>query len=138
MAALAALVLLLGGQMVDGHVHKAAHGGVIAHLGRQHLEVLVDQHRIEAWLLDEKERPLPPRGELRITLEIPGEAPRTLTLPAGETRYAAPVSLDLPPEMHIGAELRIGKQVRRVRFRWTVLDARHRLDDTAAPDGRKL
>jgi hypothetical protein len=126
------------GQMVDGHVHKAPHKGVIAHLGPHHVEWRVDRGKIVAWLLDEKLHVVPPANRaLRAELEIDG-AKKSLSLTARGDRFEVGWFVDSHVRMSGTLELTDGKKTFKGPVRWTALDARDRLDDTLGLDGQKL
>lgn len=131
-------VLLAGwaGPMVDGHVHKAPHSGVIAHAGPYHIEVVITDTAMRIWLLDQKEQTVPPPAGSTIQVKADRGFRELVLRPAGE-RYEAP--FDLQRVLATGflgrVELRLGSEKIRSEFRWSTLDARHRLDDRAsAPD----
>jgi hypothetical protein len=125
------LVSLWGGELVDGHVHRAPHGGKIAHLGAQHLEMRVDEKQILIWLLDEEMRTLPPNGRaLQVTVSPKGRPRQALVLvPIGDHLRAA-VDLMGLPELQVSAELKNGRKPLKASFRWTILDATDRIEDS--------
>jgi hypothetical protein len=123
--------LLLAGQLVDGHVHAAPHGGVIAHAGPYHLETVVDEDRMDVWVLDGNLKTVAPPGPLAATLRFKqsDRAAQRVTFTASGDHLHADVPLAGLPSMNV--ELRLdaaGKPV-RASFRFTALDSRHRLDD---------
>jgi hypothetical protein len=136
------LLLLLswwGGELVDGHVHVAPHGGKIAHLGALHLELKVDEHQIRVWLLDQKLKPVPVEGRTLLVTLTPKEGkPQTPALTREGDHLRAAVSLPGLPELAITAELKSGRRSDKAVFRWSVLDARERIDDSVEGDGEKL
>jgi hypothetical protein len=133
------LVSFWAGQMVDGHVHDAPHGGKIAHLGALHLELRVDEREIQVWLLDQKMKIVPPRGRaLEVVVSPKGRARQVLRLVPADDHFRAVVDLMGLPELEVTAALKSGRRIDRTSFRWTILDAQHRLDDTLEMNGVKL
>ena len=139
--------------MVDGHVHKAPHSGVIAHVGPYHIELVARDATIEVWLLDQNERlVLPPensrvflkmnrpiKGPIRFKvggelLPAPAGADEVLLVPVGE-RYESAFDLErvITTGFKARAELRLATRTLPTEFEWTPLDARHRLDDRKSP-----
>jgi hypothetical protein len=133
------LLTLWAGELVDGHVHRAPHGGKIAHLGDGHLELRVNETELQVWLLDQRMRPLPPGPRsLRLTLAPKGRPTQTVVLtPAGD-HLRATVDLTGLPDLQITAELRSGRRTAHASFRWTILDAKERIDDSDPSDGLKM
>jgi hypothetical protein len=128
--------LLMAGQLVDGHVHAAPHGGVIAHAGPYHLESVVDEKRIEVWLLDQNMKPVPAAGHrLAATLRFvqPDRAARSVPFTVEGDHFAAPVDLTGLPSMNVEMRLDPGKKLARAAFRWQAIDSRQRLEDSVDP-----
>jgi hypothetical protein len=126
------LAMLLAGQMVDGHVHAAPHGGVISHAGRYHLESVVDEKYIDVWLLDGHMKTVPlVRHALGAILRFqqPDRAPQNVPFTVDGDHFHAPVDLAGLPTLKVEMRLDAGKKQARAAFRWSVLDARH-IDDT--------
>jgi len=137
--ALLVLVSFWAGELVDGHVHVAPHGGKIAHLGALHLEMRVDEHEIQVWLLDQKMKTVPPKGRVLEMVVTPKGRPRqVLRLVPAADHFSAVVALEGLPELQVTAALRNGARTDRAAFRWTILDARHRLDDSLEMSGLKI
>jgi hypothetical protein len=139
MSAAIGLLALLAGPLVDGHVHKAAHAGVIVHAGPYHLEVVVKDRVTEVWLLDQRERVVrPPEGSsVTLVVTVPqtgpvGSEPRALAGLAKHDHFE--LSLALGSVITTGftgrISLRLGSKTHEARLRWTPLDAKHRLDDS--------
>jgi hypothetical protein len=131
MSSLLALAALLAGQLVDGHVHVAPHGGVIAHAGPYHIETVVEEDWMAVWLLDKRMRPVAPAGHtLGATLRRTEDAPETVTFAAQGDHFRAAVDLAGLPPLAVEMRLDSGKHGHaRASFRWTALDARQRLED---------
>lgn len=124
-------VVLWMGQKVDGHVHAPPHGGTIAHAGPYHLELLVEESWIEVWVLDARLKTVPPKDlSLRVTLEPKDREKQVLTLAPTGDRFRAAAKLEGFPDLVATAELATAKGIVRGVFRWTLLDARHRMDDS--------
>jgi hypothetical protein len=120
--------------LVDGHVHKTPHGGVLAHCGGFLLETGVYPDRIDVWVLNEKEQTLEPRGkQLIVTVEGPQLARRRLALQPRGDHFRETFDVNHPVQLTIKAELRDGSRTCRASYGWTQLDARDRLDDRIAP-----
>jgi hypothetical protein len=145
-------LMLWAGQLVDGHVHAAPHGGKIVHLGAQHLELRVGEKQIEAWILDHKLRTVLPRempgGALKLTLVPQGDKlsktekaarkPQTVAMTPEDDHFRAAVDLLGLPQLTVTAELEsAGRTTVRKTFTWTPLDARDRLNDIAPLEGLK-
>ena len=141
--AIAVTCLLWSGPLVEGHVHKAAHGGVMAHAGPYHLELVLADDAIELWVLDQDERVvrLPPGARVSLTFERPGlklppgfkvaPEPKVLDLPASGDRFSArPLPhFRNPAKVLVRAELRIAGKVHRADIACDTLDFKHRLLD---------
>lgn len=134
-------VIILAGQMVDGHVHKAHHGGVIAHFDRKHVEVVVGEGLVTVWLLNEKERVIPPkgiRGQVRLVLEKSvdgGTKTQTVVLQKVADHLEASADVQEADTVTGTLEFRLKGRVTKAAFRWTPLDARKRLDDSLDQEG---
>ncbi len=134
--------IILAGQMVDGHVYKANHGGVIAHLDRKHVvEVIVGEGLVTVWLLDEKEKVIPPksiRGQVRVVLEksVDGKKrTQTVVLQQVVDRLEGRASVRETDTVTGTLELRLKGRITKAVFHWTPLDARKRLDDRLDSEG---
>lgn len=134
--------IILAGQMVDGHVFKAHHGGVIARLDRKHVvEVVVGEGQVTVWLLNKKEKVIPPksiRGQVRLVLEKSVDGKRstqTVVLQQVADRLEGSASVQETDTLTGTIELRLKRRVTRAVFRWTPLDARKRLDDSLDLEG---
>lgn len=137
--ALLMLVSFWAGDLVDGHVHVAPHGGKIAHLGALHLEMRVDEDQIQVWLLDQKMKTVPPKGRvLEVVVTPKGRPKQVLRLVPVDDHFRAAVALEGLPELQVTAALKNGKQTERTSFRWTLLDARHRMNDELEMNGLKI
>jgi hypothetical protein len=132
MSLLLAAALLFAGQLVDGHVHKPPHGGVIAHAGPYHVETVVSQGFVDVWLLDKALKVVPPAGHSLAATVRPGEdAPQRLTFAPHDDHFRAAVDLSAVPAMAVEVRVDAGRRAAaRASFRWTALDARQRLDDS--------
>jgi hypothetical protein len=124
-------VALLAGQLVDGHLHLAPHGGVISHAGPYHLETVVDEGWIAVWLLDRRMRPVAPGTHtLAATIRLSQRPPQTVAFGARGDHFRAEVDLAGLPTLAVEMRLDASKHARaRASFRWTALDARQRLLD---------
>lgn len=156
-----ALVVLLAGwagPMVDGHVHKAANSGVIAHAGPYHVELVVLDDRVRLWVLDANERPvtLPASSRVTVKTDLPlappslgdhavrpeatpgGKGTLQLELQAVGDRFEAPFDINraLVRGFTARIELRVAGRLLPAALSWTPLDARHRLDDAREPRKR--
>jgi hypothetical protein len=153
---LSAVVMALGiwgGQLVDGHVHRAPHGGVLAHCGSYLVEVvvrrapdvaerlpvaaLVGQSKVvvpdadvEAWLLSEKDSAVAP-GARKLKVRSAG---REATLPVRGDGFAGKLAVG-DREVPLELELVDGNRTARAHLVWSNLDERGRLDD--APSLRR-
>jgi len=138
--ALLMTAFLWAGEMVDGHVHKAPHGGKIAHIGdHQHVELRVDETEVVVWILDENARPLSPKGRsLRLTITPKDRPKQTVVMTARDDHFRGAVELLGLPELQVTAELKFGRQTAQTSFRWTILDAPERIQDSDPYDGLKL
>jgi hypothetical protein len=144
MTALLALLAVWAGALVDGHVHKAPHSGVIAHAGPYHLELVVKDHLVQVWLLDGQERtvPPPPGSSLSLVIDHPLERPikgtRRVALQRATDHFECPFRMDPMAGFTADAQLTVRRQRLRARFVVTLLDFRDRLDDTLDTGGEKL
>src|SRR2546421_12065723 len=131
MSPLLAVSFLLAGQLVDGHVHLAPHGGVILHAGPYHLETVIDEAWIDVWVLDKRMRPVAPAGHtLAATVRPTERPPQTVTFAAQGDHFRAALDLVGLPTLAVEMRLDTGKHApARASFRWTALDARQRLED---------
>jgi hypothetical protein len=153
---LSAVVLALGiwgGQLVDGHVHKAPHGGVLAHCGPYLVEVVVRRApdvadrlpvaalvgqakavvpdaQVEAWLLSEKDTAVTP-GARKLKVRSAG---REAALPVRGDGFAGTLAVG-DREVPLEIELVEGNRTARTHLVWSNLDDRERLDD--APGRRR-
>jgi hypothetical protein len=142
-----ALVVLVAGQLIDGHVHKVQNGGLLVHCGGRVVEIVVRRRgevvegvpvvAVESWLFSEKDAWLPPDGR---------------TLRMRETRRRTEVTLQ-PVRDHFEGKLPIASEdgtvpielelvdrgrISRARVTWTNLDDRERIDDALSPKLRGL
>jgi hypothetical protein len=140
--AIAVAWLLWSGPLIDGHVHKAAHGGVIAHAGPYHLELVLADEAVEMWVLDQDERVvrLPADARLSLTFERPGQklppgykvpGPKVLPLSLSRDHFRARPLSDFrnPGRVLVRVELHIGGKVHRAEIDCGPLDFKHRLYD---------
>jgi len=133
------LMSFWAGELVDGHVHVAPHGGKIAHLGALHLELRVDEHEIQVWLLDQKMKTVPPAGRaLEVVVAPKGQPKQVLRLVPQDDHLRAEVELDGLPALQVSAALKSGRRTHRTSFRWTIMDARLRLNDELTWEGLHL
>jgi hypothetical protein len=146
------LVMVLctwSGPLVDGHVHKAPHAGVIVHSGPYHLELVVQDLAIQVWLLDQAERVVRPPADASLVLTFDRPVKGRIRFKAGQNgvlaepgtnevalvlvgdRFQATFTLErvVTTGFTAQAELRVGAKIFKSAFRWTPLDATHRLDD---------
>jgi|SRR6185436_1366282 len=140
---MAGLLLMLlswwGGELVDGHVHVAPHGGKIAHLGALHLEMRVEESRVRIWLLDRQMKTVAPKGQsLQVTISPKDRSKQVLSLVPEGDHFAAPADLVGLPTLQVTAALKAKGKRAQTTFRWTILDARERIDDSDPIDGRRL
>jgi hypothetical protein len=128
------------GQLVDGHVHRAPHSGVIAHAGAYHLELVLAEDGEQLWVLDESEQVVRPPAGARLSLTFEQLEPK----PDRDAPAAKPLHL-MPADDHferlsargrapstrtlVRAELLMGGKTLRALFVYTLLDYRHRLWD---------
>lgn len=149
-AGVAAVAGLWVGQMVDGHVHKAPHGGVVVHAGPYHLEVVVLDREIEVWVLDRAERPatLPGGATVAVALRagdqsgparqvcgakrtVDASVPQLVFRQRAKARFTAPLVLGGAVGKGVWGcvQVRVGSKVHVAPFKWTLLDATHRIND---------
>lgn len=128
------------GQLVDGHVHRAPNGGVIAHLGDQHVEVVVSDGKLQLWLTDREEKVIPPAGHaVKVILKVTGRGQElTLILTPAGNHLQAGAPVEAGDTIAARVEVRASRKVMRTTFRWTPLDARQRLDDSFEANGQLL
>jgi hypothetical protein len=137
-AALVLAVAFWAGQLVDGHVHKTPHAGVLAHCGAHLLETAVYPDRIDVWLLNEKEQTQEPRGkQLAMVVEGPQLPRRRILLKPRGDHFRETFDVNHPTQLSMKVELRDGARVCRASIGWTQLDARDRLDDQMESGGLK-
>ena len=136
--ALAGLLLWMG-QLVDGHLHVAPHGGTIAHAGRYHLEFRIDERAVDVWIFDARMRPLAPGARwLRMVATRRQGTTQTIVLaPAGDHLHGVADFVGLP-DVLVRLELRSGRRFARAVFKWTQLDRTDRIQDGDPLDGLKL
>jgi hypothetical protein len=128
-----------GGELVDGHVHKTPHGGKIAHLGVLHLEMRVEEREIRIWLLDQQMKTVSPKGQvLQVTVSPKDRPKQTLSLLPTDDHFRAHVELVGLPELQVTAVLTTKGKTAQTTFRWTILDARERIEDSDPQEGLKL
>jgi hypothetical protein len=142
--AIAAAFLVWSGPVVDGHVHRAAHGGVMAHAGPYHFELVLADDAVQLWVLDRDERTvrLPADARLSLTIERPGlklppgykvrpEAPARLERAASGDHFRAPPQAHLrnPARVLVKAELTMAGKTYRAELPCEPLDFKHRLYD---------
>jgi hypothetical protein len=132
-------LLLWVGQMVDGHVHVAPHGGTISHAGPYHLEVVVDEKGVDLWVLDRHMKPVAAAGHsVRLTaMPRGGPAQRLVLSPSGD-RWQAAADLASFPALEFKVQVRWGRKTAHASFRWTLLDRRDRIQDGDPLQGLKL
>jgi hypothetical protein len=132
------------GPLVDGHVHKVPHSGVIAHAGAYHLELVPKDRAIEVWLLDQREQVVPPasRSTLSLTFDRPLTRPvkgaKHVTLQLVRDHFESPFGMEPITGFTARADLVVGGQKLRATFAVSLLDLRQRLDDTLDLQGEKL
>jgi hypothetical protein len=125
---------LWSGPLVDGHVHKAPHSGVIAHAGPYHLELVISEDGEELWVLDKHERVLRPRAgtSLALTFE-PSNAPasKAVKLVLSDDHFTRRSTRGRVPctKTLVRADLVIGGKTLHAVFVYNLLDFRHRLWD---------
>jgi hypothetical protein len=133
---------LFCGVMVDGHVHVAPHGGVIAHAGGagHHLEMVVDEKGIDLWLLDQRLKTVSRERARVMTLTVTPSGGKAAPVSLGQQgdHLHGAVELPDPPRLSAVADVLIGKRKVRVTLSWGPLDERRRLDDTDPMAGLKL
>jgi hypothetical protein len=133
------LLSWVGGELVDGHVHVAPHGGKIAHLGALHLEMRVEESRVRIWLLDQQLKAVPPKSlSLQVTISPKDRPKQVLSLVPEGDHFAARAELVGLPTLQVTAALTTRGKRAQTSFRWTILDARERIDDSDPIDGQKL
>lgn len=86
-------IALVGLAAAQDHGHGSPHGGQVKTVGKYHLEALVKDSMLHVYLLDEKEKSLPPPREGRAVLQM-GKMKHDLKLAASGDMLMA----DLPPE----------------------------------------
>jgi hypothetical protein len=119
-----------GGPLVRGHVHKAPHGGVIAHVGDDHVELVVSDGLITVWLTDRAEKVIPPGGEeVRVAFKVKEKPAVTITLHPKGDRREAKAQVEAGDVIAGRVEVRRDKKVLTTSFQWSPLDARQRLND---------
>jgi hypothetical protein len=139
MTAVLALVTLLSGQMLDGHVHRQPHGGVLAHCGPYLVEIVVHQRGertpqqvasvdAELWLTTEDGAPVPPSNR-SVRLKVVGFGGWVAIKPWGDHFEGRVGVREAFQPISFEAELRDGSRVHRARLQWTNLDDQERLDD---------
>jgi hypothetical protein len=119
-----------GGPLVRGHVHKAPHGGVIAHVGDDHVELVVSDGLITVWLTDRAEKVISPGGEeVRVTYKVKGKPVATVALQPTGDRREAKAQVEAGDVIAGRVEVRRDKKTLTTSFQWSPLDARQRLND---------
>jgi hypothetical protein len=138
------LLALWAGPLVDGHVHKAPHSGVIAHAGAYHLELVPKDRVIQVWLLDQRERIVPPASGATLSLDFdrplsrPVKGARSIRLQWATDHFEASFGMEPITGFTARAHLFVAGQRLRATFRVTLLDLRDRLDDRLDMEGEKL
>lgn len=134
-----AMLAIWAGPLVDGHVHKASHSGVIAHAGPYHLEVVVRDHVIQAWLLDGRERALSIPADSSLSMNLDPPLPlKKKEFRRFKDRFETPLDFDPSKGFSARAVLVIAGRKFDIAFRVSPLDLRDRLDDTLDRNGEKL
>ncbi len=86
-------VTFAGSAAAQEHAHGSPHGGQVRTVGKYHLEAVVKDSMLQVYLLDDKEKSLPPPKEGRAVLQM-GKAKHELKLAASGDMLMA----ELPPE----------------------------------------
>lgn len=139
-----ALLAVWTGPLVDGHVHKAPHAGVVAHAGAYHLELVVKDATIEVWLLDQNERVVRPVSGSSVSLTVnralarPVKGTKRVVLRWSGDHFESSFGLDPLTGFSARALLVVGGKRLRANFTVTLLDLRHRLVDPLDLDDEKL
>jgi hypothetical protein len=147
---LSTIAIVLGfwsGQLVDGHVHRAPHGGVLAHCGPYLVEVVVRRTgdvteklpvsavlgqtpavvpdtEVDVWLLTERETAVNP-GARRLKVRSGGREATLAVLGGG---FSGRMALR-DPSIPLDVEVSESGHTEHVHLTWTNLDDRARLDD---------
>jgi hypothetical protein len=133
-----ALLAVLAGQMIDGHVHKVQNGGLLVHCGGKVVEIVVRRRGevvegvpvvdVEGWLFSEKDAWLAPDGRTLRLREIRRRTEVTLQPARDHFEGKLPIASEdgtVPIELELSDRGRIS----RARLTWTNLDERERIDD---------
>jgi hypothetical protein len=120
--------VLFAAQMVDGHLHKAPHNGVIVHCGPYLLETVIrDYHVVNTWVMNEKERPVAV-GDRSIRVRVV-ETKQELALKSAGDHFE--VGLSSAPgggTMHFDVELRDGRRTYKAAVLWRNIDDMDRMN----------
>jgi hypothetical protein len=140
-------MVLLAGQLIDGHVHKVQNGGVLVHCGGRVVEIVVHRRGegidgvpvvdVEGWLFNEKDAWLPPEGRTLRVRETRRRIEITLQPTRDHFEGKLPIASD-DGTVPIELELADRGRVSRARLTWSNLDDRERIDDGLTPRLRDL
>jgi len=133
-----AVLVLLAGQMIDGHIHKVQKGGLLVHSGGRVVEIVVHRRGsvvdgvpvvdVEGWLFSEKDAWLPPDGRTLRVRETRRRTEVTLQPMRDHFEGKLPIASD-DGTVPIELELADHGRVSRASLTWTNLDDRERIDD---------
>ena len=142
-----AILVLVAGQQIDGHVHKVQNGGRLVHCGGRVVEIVVRRRGeavdgvpvvgVEGWLFSEKDAWLPPEGRTLRVRESRRRIEVTLQPVRDHFEGKLPIASD-DGTVPIELELVDRGRVSRARLTWTNLDDRERIDDALSPRLRGL
>jgi hypothetical protein len=129
------VALLVAGQIVHGQALRAPHGGVLAPVRSRYLELVVSEHQLRMWVLDQRLKTVPPAGlGLAVRIAPRGRPKQWLMLAPEGDHFCGNVDLEGVPALTVRAALRSRTGTVVASMGWTLLDARDRLDDTELLD----
>ena len=77
---------------------KGPHGGRHVHAGAYHAELVVKEKTIEIFLMDEREKPVDPKGFKGVAIfNLSGKAERISLVPSGKGALTGDAATVLPP-----------------------------------------
>jgi len=100
------------------HDHKPKHGGSIRETGGFVYEFKAGSARIEVWVTDEADKPVPVRGSTaKVTLIDSGTRAEVPLVPGEDNRFAATGGFAVKPGMSALLEVAVGgKSVAKLRY----------------------
>jgi hypothetical protein len=100
------------------HDHKPKHGGTLRETGGFVYELKAGPARIEVWVTDEADKPVPVRGSTaKVTLIDSGKRVEVPLVPGDDNRFAATGDFALKPGMSALLEVAVGgRNVAKLRY----------------------